>query len=136
MSSRSTRRRQAMGILKIGDWFVIVAVVVATAVLLVISGGSSTSGAAVYVESSSGRDGPFELAARDTISCAGPLGTTTIEIAAHRARIAASPCRHQICVRTGWISRAGEIAACVPNGVVIRLAGPARAAGGLDAVTQ
>lgn len=63
----------------------------------------------------------------------GPLGQSRVEIAGGQARIAASPCPEQRCVRQGWIRRQGEIAACLPNRVVLRVEG---AAGAMDALSR
>lgn len=41
-----------------------------------------------------------------------------------RIRFAAADCPDKVCVRTGWISRAGQIAVCVPGQLIIKLEGP------------
>ena len=43
----------------------------------------------------------------------GPLG----------ARIVSAPCMHKLCMRRGWIVHQGAQAICVPNGLVLRIAG-------------
>lgn len=53
----------------------------------------------------------------------GPLGRSRVEIADQEARIAASPCPEQRCVLQGWIRRQGELAACLPNHIVLRIEG-------------
>ncbi len=45
-----------------------------------------------------------------------------------RIRFAAADCPDKVCVRTGWIERAGQIAVCVPGQLIIKLEGPAPAA--------
>ena len=40
-----------------------------------------------------------------------------------RIRFAEADCPDRICVRTGWISRPGQIAACVPGHLIIRIEG-------------
>jgi hypothetical protein len=67
----------------------------------------------------------IELAlARDTTrTLPGRHGPTTVEVLAGRARISDSACPQKLCVRAGWLSAAGESAACLPNGVVLRLVG-------------
>lgn len=47
----------------------------------------------------------------------------TIEAEGGRVRVAGSDCPDQTCVRTGWLSRSGSAAACVPAGVVLSLEG-------------
>ena len=55
----------------------------------------------------------------------GPLGVSEIEIGPKGARVISAPCVHKICMRQGWMQRAGDVAACVPNGLVLRIAGAA-----------
>lgn len=40
-----------------------------------------------------------------------------------RIRFAQADCPDQICVRTGWISRPGQIAACVPGRLILKIEG-------------
>jgi hypothetical protein len=42
-------------------------------------------------------------------------GTLEIEIRNEKVRVQSSPCRHQVCVNTGWISRSYEQIICAPN---------------------
>jgi len=53
----------------------------------------------------------------------GPLGTTRVEIADGAVRVLSSPCPHQVCVGMGAVDRAGELLACVPNHLLIRIEG-------------
>lgn len=55
----------------------------------------------------------------------------TLEVGSGKIRFLASTCRDKICVHSGWLSRPGETAACLPNRVAVRLAG----AGGQKADT-
>ena len=55
----------------------------------------------------------------------GPLGVSEIEIGPKGARVISAPCVHKICMRQGWMQRAGDVAACVPNSLVLRIAGAA-----------
>ena len=56
-----------------------------------------------------------------------------IRVEGGRARFEESGCPDQICVHSGWLSSAGQSAACVPAGIALRLTGEED--GGLDAVT-
>ena len=49
--------------------------------------------------------------------------TNVIEISGKTVRFASSDCPDQVCVRTGTLTRAGQIAVCLPNRVVVRLVG-------------
>lgn len=57
------------------------------------------------------------------INVSGPLGKTLIEVEPYRARVYADPSPRQYCVKQGWLTRAGEIAMCLPNQVHIELVG-------------
>ena len=53
----------------------------------------------------------------------GRLGDSVILIEDGKARFTSSPCPHKMCIKMGSIKDAGEMAACVPNGVLIRVLG-------------
>jgi len=53
----------------------------------------------------------------------GPLGVTRIEVEPGRARVQSDPSPRQLCVRQGWLARAGEAALCLPNQVSIEIGG-------------
>lgn len=55
----------------------------------------------------------------------GALGDTVIAIENRRARIVADPGPRQLCVQQGWLTRAGDIALCLPNRTSIELSGRA-----------
>ena len=48
-----------------------------------------------------------------------------VTITAENAEIAFtySDCPDQTCVHTGWLKNAGDIAVCIPNGVVVKIEG-------------
>lgn len=58
-----------------------------------------------------------------TLQVPGPLGISTILIDRGRARVASDPGRHQYCVKQGWLSKAGQVAMCLPNQVSLELLG-------------
>jgi hypothetical protein len=53
----------------------------------------------------------------------GHMGESLIEIRDGQARFLDSPCRERRCIHYGWARHAGETVACLPNGVLFRLAG-------------
>lgn len=70
---------------------------------------------------------------RDTmLVVAGPVGKTLVEIKGRRVRVTSSDCRNKLCIRMGFIERAGQTVVCVPNRVVLWLKGK----GGFDGVTR
>ena len=64
----------------------------------------------------------------------GKEGPLDIEISGHSVSVRHASCAHQICVRTGAISRAFSQIVCVPNHILITL----KAAGenGFDAIAK
>lgn len=67
----------------------------------------------------------YPLHGTQIVEIAGRDGTVVIAIEAGRARFLRSSCRNQVCVHRGWLSHAGDAAACLPNGVSLRLTGTA-----------
>lgn len=65
----------------------------------------------------------YELSADSIFTVIGNLGEMEISIENERARISSSPCPGQDCVRQSWLSRAGDMAVCVPSGVFIVISG-------------
>ncbi|RLD16006.1 MAG: hypothetical protein DRI22_01760, partial [Caldiserica bacterium] len=54
-----------------------------------------------------------------------------LDIKDGKARFLHSPCKKKICEKRGWISKEGEYAICIPNGVFIWIGGD-----DLDAVSE
>jgi hypothetical protein len=53
----------------------------------------------------------------------GSLGLSRIEVRQGRARVVADPGPRQICVKQGWVYRAGEAALCLANQVSLEIGG-------------
>ena len=53
----------------------------------------------------------------------GPLGETQVKIVAGKVRVTSSPCPRKICIGMGEIQSSGDLLACVPNRVVLRIEG-------------
>ena len=62
------------------------------------------------------------------------INGVVIELSGGRARIASSPCKDQLCVKAGWVSRAGEAAICLPQRIVLQAQGNGRGQSGVDGV--
>ena len=101
--------------------------IVATLLLTVFASffllGALPQGERVLVE----RDGRLlfsaPLAENRVVDLEGPLGRTRLEIRDGRARILASPCPTKACIGMGAITRRGELLACVPNQLLVRIDG-------------
>ena len=49
----------------------------------------------------------------------GYTGNLLIQISNKKVRVKDSNCSNQICVKTGWISKVGEMIICAPNRVSV-----------------
>lgn len=73
-----------------------------------------------------------QLTGPEEISLTGAEGIRlTVTLSPQGAAITHSTCPDQTCVRTGWLTRAGESALCLPAKASLRLTGD----GGVDAAT-
>ena len=48
---------------------------------------------------------------------------TVIEVSEGGARVVSATCPHRVCMAMGTIDRQGEVVACVPNKVLLRISG-------------
>jgi len=69
--------------------------------------------------------GSFELAANGF--------HYTVDYEAGRVRISQADCPDQVCVQTGWVSRLGQVSACVPGHLILSVDGSS--ANGADSTT-
>jgi len=87
--------------------------------------GNATSGDAgiltIQITDNSPRQ--YSLDQDRIIKVEGAIGQSLIEIRQKKVRFVHSPCRSQFCILHGWISSNGDITACLPNQVSIRLQG-------------
>nr|WP_300184978.1 NusG domain II-containing protein [uncultured Agathobaculum sp.] len=60
-------------------------------------------------------------------------GHNVIVLAGKTARVESADCNDQVCVRTGTLTRAGQVAVCLPNRVVLKLVGET---GEIDAIVS
>ena len=97
-----------------------------SAIGLVLHGRYTTEiGGLLIVELAEAAPATHALSNYGVLPVVGPLGVSEIEIGPKGARVISAPCVHKICMRQGWMQRAGDVAACVPNGLVLRIAGAA-----------
>lgn len=60
-------------------------------------------------------------------------GHNVIVLSGRTARMQSADCRDQVCVRTGTLTHAGQVAVCLPSRVVLRLTGDT---GEIDAIVS
>lgn len=114
-----------MALIRRGDWAVLLSGILLVMVLSVHFWMSPPGqrliikrGGVVFLTTS--------LAHAFNVNVPGPLGITRIEVLNHRARVSSDPGPRQLCVHEGWISRAGEVAICLPNQVSMEIVGQVR----------
>ena len=62
-----------------------------------------------------------ESISKHFIKVPGPLGTSVVEVKPGAIRMKSSPCPEHYCTKTGWIDRPGQVVACIPNRVIIKI---------------
>jgi len=90
--------------------------------LFVWDSGAGTGRTAV-IRSLKGETVVLDLTHPRTITVEGLLGTTSISVEDGSVRFIDSPCPHRLCIKKGPVSRAGDLVACLPNGVIARIEG-------------
>lgn len=79
------------------------------------------------------RQMPLSEAAVEEIRVTDAEGRyNVVEIKDGQARVKEANCPNQICVKTGWLSKPGQISFCAPNNLKVIIKG---ASNGVDATT-
>ena len=110
--------------IRLGD-ILLAAVIAAAAVILMFGMRSSADDTLAAVISRDGQEiARVDLGnvQEDWVYEIEELGIV-IEAEGGRIRFAASSCLDQTCVHTGWLTRAGDTAVCLPNGVIVKIVG-------------
>lgn len=114
--------------LRWGD-FVVTGLVAVLAVALLLSAPRGLAGQTrVAVLTEDGRivftkpASELQAAGNFTFEAQGYHYTFTYENG--RIRFAKADCPDQVCVRTGWVERSGQVAACVPGHLILKITGP------------
>ena len=105
------------------DWIAVILAVALLPGLYIRYWGNQGPAESVRITSSGQQDITVPLTSNRHFSVHGPLGDSIIEIRDGRVRFISSPCRGKQCVHSGWLSHAGELAACLPNGIMVSILG-------------
>lgn len=109
--------------LKWGD-FVIVGVVLALSAAIAAVLALGTSGDRLYAEVWQDNELVERVELTDSTDRTIDLGGHNVIVLSGRtAAMQSADCRDQVCVRTGTLTRAGQVAVCLPNRVVLRITG-------------
>ena len=109
-----------------GDWLILAVGAAAVALLFATLWHNEPAGK-LRIRAGDKVFSTMSLAQKRTLDVPGPLGISRIEIDNGRARVASDPGRHQYCVKQGWLTRAGQVAMCLPNQVSLELLGGEKA---------
>ncbi len=109
-------------ILRPGDWLLVASGLAVVAWLFLTLWSAQPAGK-VRIRAGNQVVATYSLNQQRSLDVAGPLGISHIVIDRGRVRVASDPGIHQYCVKQGWLSRAGEIAMCLPNRVSVELLG-------------
>jgi hypothetical protein len=115
---------------------VLVALLLIGAVSLFFLIGKGPKGEHVVVEQQGRIVFTAPLSEDRTVSLAGPLGETVLTIRAGRARIISSPCTNKICMGMGEATHGGDLLACVPNDLLVRIDGATLRDPGYDLLSR
>lgn len=109
--------------LKWGD-FVIIGVVLALSAAIAAVLALGTSGDRLYAEVWQDNALVERVELIDSTDRTIDLGGHNVIVLSGRtAAMQSADCRDQVCVRTGTLTRAGQVAVCLPNRVVLRITG-------------
>lgn len=118
--------------LKWGDFVIIGIVLLAAALTAVLAAG--TQGDRLYAEIWQDNQLIERVALTDDTDRTIDLdGHNVIVLSGKSARMESADCRDQVCVRTGTLTRAGQVAVCLPNRVVLKIVGET---GEIDAIVS
>lgn len=70
------------------------------------------------------------------IPLSGPLGPIDLEVRDGAIAVVRSDCPNHLCMTRGWKRTAGDVLACVPNGLVVRIEGGSARDHAPDAVAR
>lgn len=119
--------------LKWGD-FVIIGTVLLLAAALTAALAAGTQGERLYAEIWQDNQLVERVALTDDTDRTIDLdGHNVIVLSGKSARMESADCRDQVCVRTGTLTRAGQVAVCLPNRVVLKIVGET---GEIDAIVS
>lgn len=106
----------------IGDWLVIIASVVAI-IFMFLQFWSFEHASKLKIRQGNQIIGTYDLNQSRNLRIHGALGDSLVSIAQGKVRFKQSPCNNQYCVHQGWLSRAGQVAICIPNQISLQLVG-------------
>lgn len=111
--------------LKLGDVIIILCIVLSAVLLLMATYEKNTTEKTAVITQNNRVLAQIRLDRVSDVSTIEYAGEYpgTIQVENGRIRFSHAECPDQVCVQTGWISRPGQIAVCLPAGVIIKIEG-------------
>ncbi|WP_455197134.1 NusG domain II-containing protein [Kaarinaea lacus] len=110
--------------LTIGDRLLLVLALIFVVGLYIVYWGQSVYGNQAVIAIAGKHWRSIDLYQDGVYKVQGRLGISQLEVHDGKIRFISSPCDTKQCIHQGWIGQSGEIAACVPNTISVRILGP------------
>ena len=110
--------------LTVGDRLLLALAVISLGVLYAVYWGQSVYGNQASIAIAGKQWSSIDLYQDRTVTVKGKLGNSQLEVKDGKIRFISSPCDNKQCIHQGWIQQSGEIVACVPNTISVRILGP------------
>lgn len=110
-------------IMTAGDWLVVL-ILLGISLTGLLCVATTAEGTRVVVTSGGQTSFTAPLDQPRTVDLDGPLGQTHLVIDNQGARITGSPCPRKICISMGTAKQTGDLLACVPNRILVRIESP------------
>ena len=110
--------------LTVGDRLLLALAIISLGVLYAVYWGQSSYGNQASIAIAGKHWSSINLYQDRIIDVEGQLGISQLEVKDGKIRFISSPCDTKQCIHQGWIQQSGEIVACVPNTISVRILGP------------
>lgn len=106
------------------DWIIIGAVLFTLTIVFLLMQNKPSQNVAAHITADGETVAVIALdTAKDEILSFEEIPSAQFEIQAHRIRFINADCPDKVCERTGWLSRTGESAVCLPNRIAVTIEG-------------
>ena len=106
-----------------GDWLIVLTLL-AVSVAGIVWLATAPKGTRVVVTSGDQTCFVADFDQAQSVDLDGPLGKTHLVIDETGAHVTSSPCPRKICISMGPVRHAGDLLACVPNRIMVRIESP------------
>lgn len=107
-------------IMTFADWLLVLSILV-FALAGIARVVAEPDGSQVVVTSAGETCFVADLDQHQAVALDGPLGKTYLQLDEDGARVTASPCPRKLCVSMGSARQRGDLLACVPNQILVRI---------------